>query len=558
MSQVPSSSPSRAQRVPGAINAVLAIVVLVLVAILSLRASHSSPPPIAEFAPQVQKTIQQAPQEQTTVFGNGAGGGGLGATAGATPTPAPTPQPSPTPLPEGTKFNPCVGDPPRQIEDPQSPPCIPSWTDPKGNGGATSPGVSGSEIVVEADTAPTTPMLDFFNKRFELYNRKVIIKGAPAGDANNTGPNNSSQASQRALANDEVATNHPFAAEEIQNGSGISYADELAHNKVISIMTRPFFSESYLSSRAPYIWSYPMAMDTLQRTFAAWACARLAGGVAVHAGPGSQGQPRQYGLVFSTESQDIPSDTQVFKDSVASCGIKIAYEAMPTTGSDSVAQAKQNMETAVLQFKAKGVTSVFFLGDRTNLGDLQKDAEAQSYQPEWLITNYDLIDDANMIVVVNSPNDQRAHTFGITDVPMERQHQDHPSTWADPVTPYTLGDEGSDEVYHDTLLIFAGIQMAGPNLTPSSFQSGLQGTTFPNPNHPIMAGKVGFNGGSHAMTIDAAEWYWSVTDPGPYPDEKNTGTFCYVAHGARHSLANPWPAGDPFMQGPCDSGNEPA
>jgi hypothetical protein len=73
-----------------------------------------------------------------------------------------------------------------------------------------------------------------------------------------------------------------------------------------------------------------------------------------------------------------------------------------------------------------------------------------------------------------------------------------------------------------------------------------------------MPGKVDFTGGSHSMTIDAAEWYWSNTDPGPLPDEKSKpGTFCYVDHGARHSLANQWPSGDPFFQGPCDSGNEP-
>lgn len=38
----------------------------------------------------------------------------------------------------------CVGDPPRQIEDPHSPPCVPYWAG--GNGGATWPGVTADEV----------------------------------------------------------------------------------------------------------------------------------------------------------------------------------------------------------------------------------------------------------------------------------------------------------------------------------------------------------------------------------------------------------------------------
>jgi hypothetical protein len=268
-----------------------------------------------------------------------------------------------------------------------------------------------------------------------------------------------------------------------------------------------------------------------------------------------------FGLVFNTEAVDIPNDDSVFRQTLSStCGIQPAYEGQTTTGADSTAQSQQNAASTVIQMKAHGVTSIFFLGDRTYLGQMMQDADAQSYQPEWLITNYDLFDNPNVRSVMNAPADQVSHMFGITTVPMERQYQDRPSTWAD--TSQTYGNEstttGIQEIYHQLLLLASGIQMAGPNLKPDTFQSGLQGTTFPNsPVPPIMPGKVGFAGGSHAMTIDAAEWWWSTSDPGPLPDEKSKpGTFCYVDHGARHSLVNPWSSGDPFFQGPCDSGNK--
>jgi hypothetical protein len=214
MSQVPPSSPSRAQRVPGVVNAVVALVTLALVASLALRATQSTPPALAEFAPTVQKTIQQAPQEQTAVFGNAAGGAGLG-----TPTPAPTPTPTPapgsagatpTPLPTGTVFNPCIGDPPRQIDDPQSPPCVPFWNDPKGNGCATSMGVTGGgsgpvcqggEIAIQDDQGQVpTGMLTFFNKRFEFYGRTMKLLGTPSTcTQQNTGAPGANAQGQRAI-----------------------------------------------------------------------------------------------------------------------------------------------------------------------------------------------------------------------------------------------------------------------------------------------------------------------------------------------------------------------
>ena len=571
----PAPSQSRAQRVPGVVNAVAALVTLALVAILAVRATASSPPALAEFAPTVQKTIQQAPQEQTDVFGNGAGGSGLG-----TPTPAPTPAPSgaaaptPTPLPTNTVFRPCIGDPPRQIEDPQSPPCVPFWNDPKGNGCDTSPGVTGGggssdcqggTIYIQDDQgAVPAGWIPFFNKRFEFYKRQMVLLGEP--QACNQPPNASGADApgQRAQADCDVQQAKPngiFAAMEDQTGSGISYAAEMAQNKVIATMTRPYFSESQLAASAPYIWMYPMAQDTLQRTFAAWACDRLAGGVASHAGATQQGKPRVYGLVFNTEAVDVPSDDSVFKQAVTStCGIEIKLEGPTTTGQDSSAQEQQTAATTVVQMKNDGVTSIFFLGDRNYLSQLMQDADTQAYQPEWLMTNYDLFDNANVRLVMNAPADQLGHMFGITTTPMQRQYQDEPSTWADPSQTYANEgtSTGTQEIYHQLLLLAAGIQMAGPHLTPQSFQSGLQNAAFPNsPTPPIMPGKVGFAGGTHTMTVDAAEWWWSNIAPGPLPDEKSKpGAFCYVDHGSRHSLVNQWPQGDPFFQGVCDSGNE--
>src|SRR5258708_17094819 len=84
---------------------------------------------------------------------------------------------------------------------------------------------------------------------------------------------------------------------------------------------------------------------------------------------------------------------------------------------------------------------------------------------------------------------------------------DHPSTWADPADPYQSDtvELSRDYEYWVMLLMASGIQMAGPNLTPQSFEAGLQRAAFPNPDDPIMAGKGGVAGGPPFATIRRAQ-----------------------------------------------------
>ena len=95
--------------------------------------------------------------------------------------------------------------------------------------------------------------------------------------------------------------------------------------------------------------------------------------------------------------------------------------------------------------------------------------------------------------------------------------------------------------------------MAGPRLTPQTFESALQRTKFPNPEHPNRPGKVGFQLNAHGMTTDGAEFWWSNSAAGPY-NGAPPGSICYVDGGRRHALGA-WPSdGDPFYSGPCDTG----
>ncbi|HXA43096.1 MAG TPA: hypothetical protein VNV65_09330 [Candidatus Solibacter sp.] len=520
-------------------------------ALFALHAASSQPPAIAEFAPQAQQQIKQAPQEQTALAGTGAGGDLSGAFL---PSPSPNlglPSPSPTLGVNRAKVRHCIGNPPRQIDDPQSPPCVPYYdgpTPPSSYHGITDSG--DINVMFRQSGLPTVmPAFQrFFNQNFEFYGRGIKLWDQSATNYP------SGSAGQRAAA--DAAYNYPaFGGLDENNGGGIDYTDEMASKGLISVLSRPYLPESYLSSRRPYAWSYPMAADTLQRTMASWACARLKGQPANHAGVGTKGKPRVYGLMFTSESLDIPISSQPFQDGLSACGITLAYVAPYESGSQS---SQQNDAAEVTQMQAHNVTTIFCFCEQ--LQGMGQFASSQAYYPEWIVSSYILNDYEQRVKCCGLPASQAVDSFGLSFVPMIRAFPDHPSTWADPADPYQSDtvELSRDYEYWVMLLMASGIQMAGPNLTPQTFAAGLQRAAFPNPDDPIMAGKVGFLGGSHSMTMDAAEIYWSATTQGPYPDA-NGGTYCYVDHGARHSIGNFPVGGDPFFSTttPCDSGQVP-
>jgi hypothetical protein len=127
----------------------------------------------------------------------------------------------------------CVGEPKRQIEDPQSPPCVPCWPVDADNGGDLSPGILDGEIrigvPVKFADAQLRTLEAFFNSRFLDYQ---------------------------------------------------------------SIM-----SDAELAKLSPYIWQYPMDTERQLANLGEWACRRLVPGRARHAGPTLSGAERKFGVI---------------------------------------------------------------------------------------------------------------------------------------------------------------------------------------------------------------------------------------------------------------------
>ncbi len=544
------TSDSARPRGPGIVYLVLSAGLLGLLSTLALTTAQTPPPTIAEFAPQAIEQIEDAPVEQTSEFGAGdAGAPGEGSDSedpGADDPPLAEEQVIDVP-----RIRRCVGDPPRQIEDPQSPPCVPYWDGD--NGGATWQGVTRNEIRIaisggeddEVTTKTYEYLVPFFNMRFEFYGRRMIIVPAGVGD-----PADPVQQRNAATSVDEEY--QAFAAGSMVYG--FHFQEELARRSVVSVGRNSDFTEPYLRTRAPHIWSYPMAADRMFQNMGGWTCRRLADSRATHAGPPYDLDERTFGVVFWKRSRDVPVTSESLLRELSRCGID---PAVTIEFSDEDFWDSRNV---ALQMQNAGVTSIIFLAHAGHQGELARNASSQGYFPEWLVASYGE-QDYPWVSRLSVPKEHLEQTFGLSFQPRQVRRDLTPPWWAlqeanpqatqDPLYGNAVGLSTLTFRYRDLLLLASGIQMAGPELTPATFMRGLQGARFPNPAHPIMAGDVGFRG-NFTMTEDATEWWWSNTARGPSEDD--VGTLCYVDGGARHQK-DTWPRGDDvFFTGPCDSG----
>jgi hypothetical protein len=582
----PKRTLRRPGRTPGSINLAVALAALGVLLPLLLSAATGAPPSAAEFAPNARQVIKKAPPGQAAdVNGTGegdakaAGGGKASPAAAASPSAAASaPPPAQTLQVAANQVKACVGPPPlRQIEDPQSPPCIAYW---KGdNGGATSRGVTRDSIYIAVPTPENAkPQYDalfaFFNKRFQFYGRKLVPEYC--SESNSGAADQPTQVADAATSASGCGGTlpKPFASTFYRQNNGAFYMPEMAcRYKTIVVGSYSPYDSKFMNRCAPYQYQYPMEVDEEFANIGEWACARLAGKVAKWAGGSDSSAPpkalntlpRKFGILLEPFTDTDPvarrSALTPMVSRLHTCGVDIPDKDAiinPVTGSFDPSTA----QNAILQLKNDNVTSVICMCNFFSFGTLQRAAESSAYQPEWITSTFGLNDVNSSFVLGAGPPGQMQHTFGVTFQPRMVNPLTNPYNVAlqegDPSqSPDTATTgEAKLEVYRALLLLASGIQMAGPNLTVETFRDGLRNARFPNPVIPALnAGAVDVRPGGYSLTADGAEWWYSTTARGPFSDSAgHPGTGCYIDGGRRHTLGS-WPRGDaPFFSGTCDSG----
>lgn len=514
----------------------IAGILLVVIAAVALVLTPPSPPAVAEFTPSPDDVIDEAPQNQSSRFGAGDGTCTSGQTGCEYAEVGPA---STVPAPEKreivrARVRRCVGDPPRQIEDPQSPPCVNYWEGD--NGGATSKGVTRDSIrVAMIDPDRDRTLVEFFNRRFEFYGRKIVLvpPNRPFGGSNDP-------AVQRAAA---VAVDEQQAFAALDHGYSVSdaYYEELAARGIISIggpSQRAISERGRYRRSHPYRWSYTAAQDEILLNAVDWLCSSMRDRPASHAGdPALRARTRRVAVVKGDYGSGSGGDPLVY--GLRDCGFTVNVEEFSYTNSGGGEQAAQQARTVVAKLQASGVTSVATLG-QNELTHLMEQAAQVGYSPEWLSVG---LSDEWEYGIYQNYRTGNGQYFGLLSRNKLLDLIDRPWYHAvkevDPTRAIARPDVWQDR-YTSLLVLASGIQMAGPNLTPASFARGLVDTQFPNPGcggPPFYQACVDFAPDDHTMVDDFVLGWWNVGGRSPEADTRDTsnGQWCWIDMGKRYT-----------------------
>lgn len=212
--------------------------------------------------------------------------------------------------------------------------------------------------------------------------------------------------------------------------------------------------------------------------------------------------------------------------------------------------AAERAETFIASMKDAGVTSILITGDPVMPSYLTSAATAQDYYPEWILGPTVLADSTAFArasgVTGGYDPAQWANAFGIS-LPGARGEQDVQQSWMLFQWQYCeapVSNVYSVHIYGPQTLV-SGIHLAGPNLTPESFQAGLM-KGAPHGGVPTVAlnsrGDHGvwpeFDvGGSDDVTLV----FWDPEAEGPSETgEVGLGMYRYVDSGKRYAPLE-WP-----------------
>lgn len=558
-------------RTPGLVLGGVVVAVSVLVAAVALTSRQAAPPTIAEFAPQAVAQIKQTLEEQAATEAARTGDGTAG---GETAPPSPPPgqesaapeasaAASPTPPPVVVpRVRQCIGSPPRQTEDPQSPPCVP-YVDPDlDNGGATHKGVTSDQITVAVpqqffeDLKQVTAQTAFFNKRYEFYGRKLVLQPFTTSGCVDGQPDPARMRADAVAVDEELQVFATLAYASCQ-GADHHYYDALAEREVVSVVDGNLTTGTGAgyARRSPYQWNVMAGVDTILASTAQFVCATLAGRPPRYAGPAQASAPtRTFGLITTRATDGTTPDVAPLRDGLRACGVTLVERR-----DDQSTDPSRNGVATIVALQDAGVTSVLCLCTAVDLRNVYMPAaSAQGFQPEWVETSYINNDLDNTYGGGNAPPDQSSHVLGLTFRNKLGPRQDMPWFWAvreaDPsLDPAPGAYYSAHSRYVQLLLLASGIQLAGPELTPETFRAGLQRARWGNPGAgaaPYFQARVGFEGPRHVMSVDAAMFWYDPRRPGTI-DPSVPGAVCYVDRGRRYALGQ-WQRSDPaFFTGPC-------
>jgi hypothetical protein len=512
----------------------------------SLRVPLSGPSATAEIAPVPGRSdasdgdLSSLNATSTEGLGAGLGSGGTGGSGGVASEPPPPP-----PVGGGNPVQKkCVGKPPttRQTGDPMSPSCVAFF---KGdNFGATWDGVTRDEIkvIIHAGCNPDgtfalvdinttswegwhwTEFLHYFNDRFQTYGRTVRAyvttksKGERKdGDCVGNGPVTKTVVQQ---LHDQV---HPFyIAPFYDEHSSEALSEEASRLKILNQSLSP--TRAFATGNAPYVVSWDPDIEDAARSMAGVACSTLAGRTASFGEAGDRATRRKFGLVYSRTSDAASHGADVIRDTVSQrCGTEAGAIEIGAVGRDVTADD-------MARLRANGVTTVLWVSSRVP-------SMSGPWRPEFVMLNDELIGRND---VARAYGSLLSSTMGLMLDRRRGSFNEQPEKLAlREACPDCLPNSIDIGIYNKLLLLFTGIQAAGPRLTPAGFERGLRALPPHQSGDPFVPTAY-FSAGDHAFLKDYALVWWDSTGD---PPGENPAPGCWrLIEDGRRYRAEDWPA----------------
>lgn len=373
--------------------------------------------------------------------------------------------------------------------DAYSPPCF-TWTGAD-NGGATSQGVSATEITVtyrdqsvpdlvsilaaatpNAGIETNTPediartmagLVDYFNNNFQFYGRKIKLQRFQGSGNDLVELLGGGQDKANTDANAAADDNKAFADLSARTQP---YNEALAKKKVVAIGA-PYLSDAYFDKYRPYAWSDSPSCTLVTKAAVDFAEKALLKFDAKWAGGDLQGKPRKL-AVIRPDNGEYRACGDAGVEMLRSRGFTvdiIEYQLNPATMNDQAAGV-------VSRLKAGGYTSVGCGCDPQFPFYLTSKAKDQGYQPEWLVMGTALTDTDEVGRLYDQSEWDKAFGASVLGKQLARNEtaaykafkQARPNE--EPATNVTT-------LYNQAYILALGIQMAGPALTPENFEKGL-------------------------------------------------------------------------------------
>ena len=414
----------------------------------------------------------------------------------------------------------CTGQALQVPGDPYSPPCIQFSGD---NGGATAKGVSKDTITVAVrltsdqsfqqtlaklagaqlrdtndDNVRTIQTLaKYFNSHFNFYGRKLVFKtytgqGSLSAELQGNG--------QAQAQSDAVSVGKQMNAFADLTGQSEPYATALKNQQVIAFGD-PYMPGFWHQNHSPYAWSLATDGTHLATSVANYAVQKLCppGTPAAYAGGDLKNKGRKFAGIAPSNELYQESAT-VFKQIMEKAGCHVDnYSYTLDLGTES--QQAQNL---ISKLKSQGYTTILCGCDPIFPVYMTGQEAQQSYLPEFVEIGAALVDRDYVGQLYNQ--EAFSHAIGISPnqptVPYTQTvgYQAYKS-----VDPSTEPAFFVDIIYLQMDMLALGIQLAGPNLTPQSFQQGM--FRFPAKLGP--AGLWGWSSDQYTIPNDFREVCWS-------------------------------------------------